>query len=352
MKCLQRRAFFCKQELDKRAQESLNVLNKRKRFFSFLNHEVTFFHHSTSSTLFKAVGSYDNTMAYIIKINHHKVYFDYACNEVEVYESFPSILKDLHPCLITSKRVGKDRLIICLEDVGEDLYDFALSGKDTFQFWLKGLIYYKKAIDKLHRNNMYHLDIKLENLTYCMKTDAFKIIDFAFTNLKPKRGGCLGTCPQIAPSLIKNGILSYEDMRCADVYAFCFTWLTLLDLPLEVRCTRCCKSEKKCKFGCLSRLGSDHDQYFAINVEQMYSKAFGGAIFEIPSRWKIPFFDIQICTLCMNLYKILLTQLNPLGKYLILGKENMTVFYTGKNRYYDERNILENIECYWKKICF
>ena len=159
-------------------------------------------------------------------------------NNPEHYAMEKKALEQLiHPCIVKMRPEGMySEWIMSPEIPSNDsilILDYC-SGGDMFEYILKGppvsLLQFRKISQKLlsallfcKEKNVYHRDIKLENVFLDKKNDptSVKLGDFGLSTDVPRSTQCCGTLGCMAPEIVSMSYDKYDgyDIELADVWA-------------------------------------------------------------------------------------------------------------------------------------
>lgn len=125
---------------------------------------------------------------------------------------------------------------IVFEDGGYELYhriqEKTMNEQEAIKYFKNIFI----SLRDLHKNNIFHGDIKLENIVYNEKEDKFNLIDLGLAEILNKgqeSESNYGTCWYIAPETIKNNKHTLK----SDVYALGITLFACLTGELPFDCS-------------------------------------------------------------------------------------------------------------------
>lgn len=165
-------------------------------------------------------------------------------NEKKAYEEVNKI-KELEPYVpkLLRSSSSKNNKYLLLENRGQDGICLVNDNYLTFDIWKKFLVDVSTALKLLHDNNLYHGDIKPENVTYDFNTGKWSLIDFGFCyNQDRQNGGMIGTIPYCSPHLAiqriaertKRASPNINRNRIGDIYSFAITALSLIGYYFSV----------------------------------------------------------------------------------------------------------------------
>eukprot|EP00834_Sanchytrium_tribonematis_P006746 NODE_528_length_6433_cov_0.887907.p4 type:complete len:330 gc:universal NODE_528_length_6433_cov_0.887907:4551-3562(-) len=123
--------------------------------------------------------------------SRHYSYYKSILNEGKIMKMLdhPNIVKLFAVFKETDKSIKSFGLVT--EFCQEDLSDFVINGKMAIESLLEFIYSMLEALEYLHQNNIYHLDIKLDNIVVC--NGIFKLIDFNMSKMHKEVTKFVGT---------------------------------------------------------------------------------------------------------------------------------------------------------------
>ena len=288
-----------KRNLNKRIKEYVNKVSQSQGPFVVINSNEAVIYAFTE---------------YIVKVhrkkNNHKKFFE---NECFLY----NLLKKINPNLIPNFEINEELQIIKTEKYEYDLYE-KIDEIGYFQDIFSIRYIFKQIVDKLHilhSNNIFHGDLKLENIV--IKGDyldqhfgdfELRFIDFSFSNQLPNKTDTLicsrGTPYYAAPEIGTN--LKINPFA-ADIWSLgvCFHILISGNFLYDSRLYYEKLINKKYDFFSVINYNRNKEEKLSYKLIKKFEELIYGCCNIDPTkRWNIEkvknFVDIELNYLCNN----------------------------------------------------
>lgn len=241
-------------------------------------------------------------------------------------------------------------MILTIQDVLCDGYDFVAQGRDCHMSWMKGIRDLTKLINDMHAKDIMHGDIKLENMAF--DNNNWYLIDFAFSKFEPS-ARLTGTIPQLPPRVasMPASKMTKEQRMEFDYYAFALSMLGMFDIPMYERCPICLDKPTRCSRKCCSRT------YIVIEIQTLYQNCRGYSIpivpFEKSQRYNTQLFlEIPVMVpIYQCLCNIVLSELDPSKNVVVWDLETSSFEYGGDNKFWTSNSPpFDSSGEYWRQL--
>ena len=241
-----------------------------------------------------------------------------------------------------------ETMILVLQDLVMDAYDFVNGEHDCHLVWMKGIRDLVGVINDMHSKGIIHGDIKLENMAYDFSK--WYLFDFAFSKLDPT-ARLTGTIPHLPPRAVTVHPTKLTDgVRMEfDYFAFAISMLVMFDLEMYEKCSNCLNKKRRCKNGCCGH------SYVILEIETLYNNCWGQDVPEVPmdkiGRYNsMLFIDFPLMApIYKALCNIILSEMDIRRRFLLWDTKAGSFEYQGANRYWStDSPKIDTPSVYWK----
>lgn len=316
----------------------IEIINKINKDYNLKQSLSKYFKNLTIYKLYytdRAIIYIDSEKKYCIKIFHNK--YNKAKSLCDVEEKTYNLLTNIPNTPLIYDRFSGSYHIIVMNYLGIDGLNYFNQHKiPMYSNWKTLVCDTILTLDIIHKKNIYHGDIKLDNLVYNEANNNWNFIDFGFSIL-PKNKSICGTFPYILPYR-NNNIDKNKYRKIQDIFALSITILTMINIPHDEICDFCRYENFPCK---IIHKGKNYGT--RLNIYK-YTEIRNNI--EILNNWyKLSDKYRPILELLLDM---ILSQLDIRYKYIIW--QNKKFQYYGLNEINFNFNHKTNIENLWEKI--
>lgn len=220
---------------------------------------------TNNSTVFKCTES--NKIVKVIPCKNFDARKQIAMNEVYIYEELKKRKVNNIPIVYGS--IPLDNMVIqVIENAGMDGLYLCNSRCITRDLHFDAIIEFVSTVNQLHSHEIFHRDIKLDNIGYNKDTNKWKLFDFGLSLFQNTNNITItGTLPYIAPEFscsLKRPSCNIESLKRADYYGMALTLLSLVYPYFSYHCEGCKLKSNSCNH-------NDHEAYYTrLHLKEIY----------------------------------------------------------------------------------
>lgn len=290
---------------------------------------------SSCAVIFRGIDADDKTV--ICKVYHGSPHYHKLGKiELQAYGRLDNAgVKTGVPQLYSYYDNGRT-MVLAIQDVLCDGYDFVVQGRDCHMSWMKGIHDLTTLINDMHSKDIIHGDIKLENMAY--DNNNWYLIDFAFSKFEPgvRLSGTIHHLPPRVTNLHASKMTKEERMEF-DYYAFALSMLGMFDIPMYERCSLCLDKPTLCARRCRSRT------FVVIEIQTLYQNCRGYSIPIVPTDKAQRGYNTQLfleIPIMVPIYQclcnIVLSEMDPSKQVVVWDLGAMSFRYEGVNEFWSE----------------